>query len=295
MQHPDYNSPAALKSFMEENGMAMQKKFGQNFMINSDSRKKIISYLELNPEDRVFEVGPGLGCMTEEILNSGARLTAFEIDYGFIELLHQFFEKEEKNGQFNIVEGDVLKKWNSYYNDLNLSLDEKGVSPVKFFGNLPYNIAATFIADTVTKNVIFKKGVFTLQKEVTQRILAKPSTENYSSFSVLCQFAYDVKAGIETAPGCFWPKPNVSSQTVILTPKEKPYECSNRAFFVKLVHGLFLSRRKTISNNIKPFLSGNLTLDELFSRTGISPNQRAENLKVEDFLLLSETISGAIL
>ncbi len=160
---------------------------------------------------------------------------------------------------------------------------------------MPYNIAATFIADTVTKNVIFDKCVFTLQKEVTQRIIAKPSSDNYSSFSVLCQFAYDVKAGIETAPGCFWPKPNVASQTVILNPKAKPYECTNREFFVKLVHGLFLSRRKTIQNNIKPYLPAGLSAEELFEKTGIKASERAENLKVEDFLLLSETICSAII
>ncbi len=295
MQQLDYNSPSFLKSFMEEKGMSMQKKFGQNFMINESNRKKIIDYLELTANDYVFEVGPGLGCMTKEILASGAKLTVFEIDYGFVKILHEVFGEEEKNGSLNIVEGDVLKKWLPYYKSINAPCDQNGLCQIKLFGNLPYNIAATFIASTITKGITFKKCVFTLQKEVTERILAKASSENYSAFSVLCQFAYDVKGGLESGPGCFWPKPNVASQSVILTPKEKKYECSNTAFLVKLVHALFSSRRKTINNNIKSILPKNLSANELFEKCKINPNERAENLKVEDFLLLSENIVNAII
>ncbi|MBR1537651.1 MAG: 16S rRNA (adenine(1518)-N(6)/adenine(1519)-N(6))-dimethyltransferase, partial [Treponema sp.] len=80
MKHPDYNSPSALKDFLDENGMAMQKKFGQNFLVNSDARKKIIDSLDISNGSTVWEVGPGLGCMSDEILSRGASLTAFEID-----------------------------------------------------------------------------------------------------------------------------------------------------------------------------------------------------------------------
>ena len=91
--HPDYNSPSALKKFMEDNGMAMQKKFGQNFLTNEKARVKIIDELDINENSTVWEVGPGLGSMTSEILKRGADLTVFEIDRGFISFLHQFFEE----------------------------------------------------------------------------------------------------------------------------------------------------------------------------------------------------------
>ena len=90
MEHPDYNSAIALKTFLEENGMAMQKKFGQNFMLNPQARTKIIDYLDPEENQVVWEIGPGLGCMTSEILSRKACLTAFEIDRGFISFLHQF-------------------------------------------------------------------------------------------------------------------------------------------------------------------------------------------------------------
>ena len=93
MNHPDYNSPLALKAFLDDNGMAMQKKFGQNFLVNADARKKIIDCLDIEKGTKVWEVGPGLGCMTSEILERGAKVTAFEIDHGFARLLRQFFSE----------------------------------------------------------------------------------------------------------------------------------------------------------------------------------------------------------
>lgn len=286
MNHPDYNSPAELKNFLEENGLAMQKKFGQNFMINGDARKRIVDSLELCQEEAVWEVGPGLGCMTEEIMNRGAGITVFEIDRGFINLLHQFFEEKEKCGKFRIVEGDVLKNWKKEFE----SVEKK---PSKLFGNLPYNIAATFIADTITDGIIFNRCVFTVQKEVTQRIVAKAGSENYSAFSVLCQFAYDVKSGIELGAGNFWPRPNVASQSVVMTKKEKSFDCKSSSDFVKLVHALFSARRKTVLNNIKPILPPSISADEFFEKAGISKSERAENLTVADFVKLSNILTSA--
>ena len=92
MQHPDYDSPASLKTFLEENGMAMQKKFGQNFLINSNARTRLIDELDINENSSVWEVGPGLGAMTDEILARDAKLTVFEIDRGFANCISSFFE-----------------------------------------------------------------------------------------------------------------------------------------------------------------------------------------------------------
>ena len=283
MNHPDYNSPSELKAFLEQAGMAMQKKFGQNFMINQSAREKIVSLLELKKDELVWEIGPGLGCMTELILLSGAKLEVFEIDRGFISILKQFFKQQEKSGQFKIVEGDVLKNWKKAFT-------ENPQKPAKLFGNLPYNIAATFIADTITENVVFEKCVFTVQKEVAQRMAAKKGTENYSAFSVLCQWGYNVKLDLVLGSSSFWPRPTVSSQAVIMTKKEKPFS-GNSALFVKVVHALFSARRKTIQNNIKPLLAENISAEEFFEKCGISKTERAENLAVEDFIRISDMLS----
>ncbi|MBQ5400154.1 MAG: ribosomal RNA small subunit methyltransferase A [Treponema sp.] len=287
MEHPDYNSPAQLKDFLLENGMAMQKKFGQNFMVNPSARKRIVDMLEIQSGSQVWEVGPGLGCMTEEILGRGARLKVFEIDRGFVTLIRQFFADKEPSGQFSIVEGDVLKKWMNEIPD--------GSENLKLFGNLPYNIAATFIADTISRGFTFERCVFTVQKEVAERICAGPGSKNYSAFSVLCQWKYDVSRGLELAPGNFWPRPNVSSQAVLMKKKENPLECSDPKLFVNLVHALFSSRRKTIQNNIRSILPKSVNAEDIFGQAGMSGGERAENLSVGDFMLLSQTLSSAII
>lgn len=285
MTHPDYNSPTELKAFLEQHDMAMQKKFGQNFMLNGDARKKIASLLELSENDKLWEIGPGLGCMTEEFLKAGAEVCAFEIDRGFIFCLKEFFSDYAHKGKFKIIEGDVLKNWKK---ELEQSYGNHCFPPIKLCGNLPYNIAATFIADTITAGFTFEKCVFTVQKEVAQRMFAKPSTENYSSFSVLCQWLYNVKPSVELGPGNFWPKPNVASQAVVLEKKKEEAECNGKTF-VKTVHSLFSQRRKTLANNIKPVLPPSVTADEFFEKAGIAKNERAENLTVQDFIVLSRT------
>lgn len=282
MNHPDYNSPAALKTFMESQGFSMQKKFGQNFLVNEDARKRLVDALEVGKGVKVWEVGPGLGSMTSEILERGSDLTVFEIDKGFAGLISQFFEDYSKKGTFKLVEGDVLKTWKKQLDENNL--------PDRFFGNLPYNIAATIIADTIENNVRFDKCVFTVQKEVAVRMCAQPGSEDYSSFSVLCNWAYDVKPLLDLTGGNFWPKPNVDSRAVVMNKKEGFPGCNNPKLFVRMQRSLFSSRRKTVRNNLSGFLKNNdLTLQAL-SEAGIDPMKRAEVLTIPQMLKLSDVI-----
>lgn len=285
MQHPDYNSPIALKNFMDENNMAMQKKFGQNFLVNADARKKLIDVLDVKPGMKVWEVGPGLGSMTSGLLERGVNLTVFEIDHGFARLLTQFFDEYANSGNFSLVEGDVLKTWPKFAKENDI--------PERFFGNLPYNVAATIIADTITKGFRFDKAVFTIQKEVGQRMNAKPGTEDYSSFSVLCQWAYDVKPVMDLAGGNFWPVPNVASRAVLMTKKEDFPKCENPELFRKMVRQIFALRRKTLRNNLSRFVKAEIC-DEALKIAGIEPSIRAENLSVEDLLKLSDALNSVI-
>ena len=260
-----------------------KKKFGQNFLINQQAREKLIDALEVEKGTTVWEVGPGLGSMTSGILEQGAILTAFEIDRGFASLIEQFFDKYKQQGTFNLVCGDVLKTW---YNQT-----EKGTKlPQRFFGNLPYNIAATLIADTIEKNIRFDRCVFTVQKEVAQRMCAKPGSNDYSSFSVLCTWAYDVKPLMDLSGSNFWPKPNVDSRAVLFTKKATFPECTNPAFFVKLERSLFSSRRKNVRNNLQGFLQNNELVQESLIKANIDPSLRAEVLTLEQMLKLSDVI-----
>ena len=285
MNHPDYNSPLALKAFLDDNGMAMQKKFGQNFLVNADARKKIIDCLDIEKGTKVWEVGPGLGCMTSEILERGANVTAFEIDHGFARLLRQFFSEYSEKNTFELVEGDVLKTWKKYSDSNEIAQ--------RFFGNLPYNVAATIIADTINEGVRFDKAVVTIQKEVAQRMNAKEGSENYSSFSVLCQWAYEIKNVVDLAGGNFWPVPNVASRAVLMTKREDFPRCENPKLFMKMIRQLFSSRRKTVRNNLLA-LAGAEKTDIALETAGIKASERAENLSVETLLLLSDALNKVL-
>lgn len=283
MKHPDYNSPAELKQILDINGFSMQKKFGQNFLINSDARKKLIDTLEVDENTSVWEVGPGLGAMTCEILERNANLTVFEIDRGFASLVSKYFEDYAKKEKFFLVEGDVLKTWKNHL--------EKTQIPDRFFGNLPYNIAATIIADTIENNVRFDRCVFTVQKEVAQRMTAKPGQSDYSSFSVLCQWAYDLQNVIDLSGGNFWPKPNVDSRAVLFTKKADFPSCENPSLFIRMQRALFSSRRKTVRNNLSQFLQNNELAVECLNLADIDIMKRAEVLTIEQLLKLSDIIN----
>jgi 16S rRNA (adenine1518-N6/adenine1519-N6)-dimethyltransferase len=270
--------------------MAMQKKFGQNFMVNGASRRRLVDALELSTDSRVWEVGPGLGAMTSDILARSSWLTAFEIDRGFCAVLRDIFSDEAK---FSLIEGDVLKSWPAEL--------AKSAPPDRFFGNLPYNIAAAIIGDMIAAGVRFDVMVVTVQKEVALRMAAKPNTEDYSSFSVLCQWAYTVESLMDLAPGSFWPRPNVTSRAVRLRKRADWPRCASSATFMILLRALFSSRRKTVKNNLSAWLTQTSravagSADDLAQRVlrdaGIDPGVRAETLVVDDFIRLSDTVEA---
>ena len=285
MNHPDYNSPAELKKILDENGFSMQKKFGQNFLINAAARTKLIDALDIQKGTSVWEVGPGLGAMTSELLERGANLTVFEIDRGFISLISQFFQSYSQQDSFRIIEGDVIKNW--YGQTQNGTM-----LPQRFFGNLPYNIAATIIADTIEKGIRFDRCVFTVQKEVAVRMAAKPGEDDYSSLSVLCNWAYEVKNLMDLSGSNFWPKPNVDSRAVVFTRKEDFPRCKDPKLFIKMQRALFSLRRKTVRNNLQGFLKNKEKTLLYLEKAGIDPMLRAEVLTIDKMLLLSDVIAA---
>lgn len=272
----DYDSPAFLKAFLEERGMAMQKKFGQNFLVNAAARKKLIDALEVEDGMTVWEVGPGLGSMTSEILGRGAIVTAFEIDRGFASLIKELFQEKK----LTLVEGDVLKTWKKQYQEAG--------SVARFFGNLPYNVASAIVADMISAGVRFDKAVITVQKEVAQRITAAPGTEDYSSFSVLCQWAYDVTPVLDLAGGSFWPRPNVDSRAVKMVKKDNFPSCKDASLFMRILRASFLQRRKTLKNNLSSLAGSAADAGSLLETASIDPARRAETLTLDEFLVLAD-------
>jgi len=274
----NYNSSLELKTFLEQQGLGMQKKFGQNFLVDANAKKILVEALGIQAGDEVWEVGPGLGAMTALLLEKNVKLKAFEIDKGFIRILKELFGG---NDNFNLIEGDVMKNWEKHVSS--------SASPCYLFGNLPYNIGAALLADFIEKRYIFQRIVVTVQKETALRMAAKAGTKDYSSFSVLCASSYKVKPVITIRPSSFYPQPNVDSMGVLM--ESKGVTLFPPGFF-KLVRALFTSRRKTIRNNLTAFVNSKEICEAVLSENGLTGSERAETLEVDMFLSLAKSLDN---
>jgi len=299
----NYNSASDLRAFLENEGLGMRKKFGQNFLINPQVRLALVEALGADAGAEVWEIGPGLGAMTSLLLKKGLKVKAFEIDLGFIRILKKLFSGGKN---FKLIEGDALKTWHSqkiesYAEKETCAASQK--KPPFLLGNLPYNIAAVLLADFIEKGQFFSRMVVTVQKEVALRMTAKAGTPDYSSFSVLCASVYDVKQLMTIRPSSFYPQPNVDSMGVLLERRQQTLSnCDCPLFFYSLVRALFESRRKTIKNNLLTFLSSRLRLmnasgckeicDTVLRENSLNGSERAEKLDFEAFLSLAKTIDN---
>ena len=287
----NYNSPVDIKAFMESRGIAMRKKFGQNFLINPAMRKFLLDALELSGGEDVWEIGPGLGAMTAGLLERGLRVKAFEIDAAFGNILLDMFAS---NPAFSLVPGDVMKTWHK----------EEAEGDIYLLGNLPYNIGAALLSDFIEKGRFFKRIVVTVQREVARRMAAKPNSKDYSSFSILCSSVYKVSLLNVIKGPSFYPAPNVDSQGVRLDLLDQPKSvCGENLpeIFYPLVRGLFSTRRKTIRNSLSAFISRNnintspsLIAEDIFHKTGISGDIRPETLGIEEFAILAACLGEYI-
>jgi 16S rRNA (adenine1518-N6/adenine1519-N6)-dimethyltransferase len=282
-----YDSPNAITALLEEEGLAMSKKFGQNFLISNSSRSRIVDLLDVQGGSKVWEVGPGIGAITALLLERGVRLTAFELDHGFCRILRTRAFGDEPH--FTLIEGDALKT-------LFTALREKG-TPERLCGNLPYNIGSILVARLLEGESRPNRMVFTVQKEVAERICAGEGSKNWSSFSLLAQADYDVGIGFDISPGSFYPPPKVTSSVVVfqLRSVSRIPQADRHAFYL-LVRELFGQRRKTLRNNLLQSKVGARIgkegVDGLLLQSGIEPSRRPETLLWAEILSLSAHLSS---
>ncbi|MDA3810922.1 MAG: 16S rRNA (adenine(1518)-N(6)/adenine(1519)-N(6))-dimethyltransferase RsmA [Spirochaetaceae bacterium] len=283
----NYDSPSEIRSLLEIMGLGPRKKWSQNFLINRGAREKLVNSINLKKDDNVWEIGPGLGAITRILLDKGVNLTTFEIDPGYIEYLIQSF-KDDNN--FQIIKGDVVKTWKSVF--------EQTGKPVGVVGNLPFNAASAIIASFIENNSFPEQMAAIVQSELADRITSKPSTKNYSSFSILCQYSCEVKDLGTLGSGSFYPKPNVSSKIIRMLPHQKYSDLIDQKLFFILVRDCFSSRRKTLQNNLKNAAGrrlqkyGSELLFDAFRDAGIELSTRAEVLTVDQFVSASNRISS---
>jgi 16S rRNA (adenine1518-N6/adenine1519-N6)-dimethyltransferase len=218
----------------------MSKRFGQNFLVNRNSRERVLEELKAESGMRVWEIGPGIGAMTALALDAGLAVTAFEIDHGFSRLLTRIFSDRPS---FKLVEGDFIDTW-------KVELAASG-PPDRIFGNLPYSAANAIVASIIEGELLPPRMIFTVQKEAGLRMIAVPGTKDYSSFSVLCTSACKSKLAFDLGASSFWPAPRVTSSVIRMLPRRDPVAAGDRAGFSAFVRALFSSRRKTLRNNLR--------------------------------------------
>ena len=276
-----YDSPNAITNLLQERGFSMSKKFGQNFLISSSARNRIADSVISKQGVRVWEVGPGIGALTVQLLNRSANVTAFEIDHGFCRILRNEAFIGEPN--FNLIEGDVLKTWEKVFH-------QQG-TPDVICGNLPYNVGSVCIAKFLEKQCLPQLMVYTLQKEVADRLSASEGSKLWSSFTILANIDYKVRTVCSISSQSFYPPPNVDSSVVMMEKRVQPLVGPDeRRTFLTMVDDVFAQRRKTLRNNLLSGKTVNLlgkeNLLERLELSGIPNNERAEQLGFPDLLLL---------
>lgn len=274
----NYSSVKEITEILGLSSLAMTKKFGQNFLTNASFRQRIADLALAGSPSLVWEIGPGLGAITSLLLKGGVQVRAFEIDHGFCSLLRGPAFGDEAG--FTLVEGDALK-----------TLITQPDRPEVVCGNLPYNVGSICIARLIEEGILPERMVFTLQKEVVERMCAQPGDEAWSSFSILTQVDYINSLAFTIGRANFYPSPNVDSAVVLMRRRQRPLvEGELRRRFLSLVRILFSQRRKTIRNNLAQGGYGKDALALLLERCGLSGSERAEALPIDKLIEMASAL-----
>lgn len=283
MENKRLYSPSYIKEVLNRHDFRFTKSLGQNFLIDGNIVRGIVENSGITEEDYILEIGPGIGTLTEELSLNSKRVVAIEIDESLEPIL-----EETLGDKFNIdiVFGDVLKV------DLKEIIDEKlNGGPVKVVANLPYYITTPIIGRLLEEELPLESITVMVQKEVGDRIISGPGTKDYSSLSVFINFYTEPEILLNVPKSVFMPQPRVDSAVVKLNIK-KDLPDIDRVKFFKVVKASFAMRRKTLLNCLS---SGEFEMDKgeikrLLEEIEIDPGIRAERLKVEDFIKISENI-----
>ncbi len=289
----DYTSIPQIKETLKKFELAPRKEWGQNYLVNLGACQRIVSLLELKDGEGVWEIGPGLGALTHLLITNPISLTLFEIDPGYCRFLQETLLQDsypDKKSQTNLIAGDFLKEFEAEWHRK---------PPTKLVGNLPYNLASHVIATLIKGERVPEQMLFTIQKELGERIVSPVGKKEYSSLSVLCQWGCEVRKRVVLKPNSFYPVPRVDSLVIELKPRKKREDPKDLALFFLLVKGLFHSRRKTIRNNLGLFIRHfeGVQLESLIEEAKLDKEllaTRAERLSVSDFVQLSDQLGDQL-
>ncbi|MBQ8118789.1 MAG: 16S rRNA (adenine(1518)-N(6)/adenine(1519)-N(6))-dimethyltransferase RsmA [Lachnospiraceae bacterium] len=265
-----------------------QKKYGQNFLIDTSVLDRIIAAAEISKEDCVLEIGPGIGTMTQYLAEAAREVVAVEIDKSLIPILKDTLSAYDN---VTILNEDILKV------DINALVNEhNGGRPVKVVANLPYYITTPIIMGLFEQHVPLKSITIMVQKEVADRMQVGPGTKDYGALSLAVQYYAKPEIVANVPPNCFIPRPNVGSAVIRLTRyEEPPVKVKDEKRMFALIRASFNQRRKTLVNGLGNAANLQITKEQAaqaLEQMGLSPTVRGEALTLMEFAELSDRLFG---
>lgn len=276
-------SPSATKEVISKYSFAFQKKFGQNFLIDSNILENIVDAAEITKDDFVLEIGPGIGTMTQYLCEAARQVVAVEIDKMLIPILEDTLSEYDN---VEVINQDVLKV------DIKSLAEEKNDGkPIKVVANLPYYITTPIIMGLFESGVPIESITIMVQKEVADRMQTGPGSKEYGALSLAVQYYADAKVMLNVSATCFMPKPNVDSAVIKLTRHKEPVvEVKDEKLMFRVIRASFNQRRKTLVNGLKNSSELDFSKEEIISaiqKIGKEESIRGEKLTLEEFAELS--------
>lgn len=280
--------PANTIAVLQKYNFTFQKKYGQNFLIDAHVLEKIMEKAQITKEDCVVEIGPGIGTMTQYLAESAGQVVAVEIDRALIPILQDTLSSYEN---VEIINEDILKV------DLaRLAAEKNGGNPVKVVANLPYYITTPIVMGLFESGMPLDSVTVMVQKEVAERMQAKPGTKDYGALSLAVQYYAEAQVVANVPPNCFIPRPNVGSAVIQLKRyQEPPVRVQDERLMFSIIRASFNQRRKMLVNGLAN--APGLSFDKEKVRgallsMGLSENIRGEAMELAQFAQLSDILAG---
>ncbi|MCI6497437.1 16S rRNA (adenine(1518)-N(6)/adenine(1519)-N(6))-dimethyltransferase RsmA [Lachnospiraceae bacterium HCP1S3_C3] len=277
--------PQNTIEILKKYNFVFQKKYGQNFLIDTHVLEKIIRAASIGSDDVVLEIGPGIGTLTQYLCENARQVIAVEIDDMLIPILGETLKDYDN---VKIVHNDILKV------DVNEIVSEYPGSSIKVVANLPYYITTPIIMGLFESGVPIDSITIMVQKEVAERMQAKPGTRDYGALTLAVQYYADAKIMANVPPNCFMPRPAVGSAVINLVKhKEKRYDVKNEDMLFRIIRASFNQRRKTLQNGLNnaanlPYTKQQIA--EAIEKMGLPAAVRGEKLSLEQFVELSNIL-----
>ena len=288
MTQEDIATPVRTQEILKKYGFSFKKSLGQNFLIDPNILRNIVSHANLTKESAAIEIGPGIGALTEHLAREARKVVAFEIDQRLLPVLDDTLSPYNN---VEIIHGDILEANVLQMFEERLS-DYKDVMVV---ANLPYYVTTPILLKLLMDRLPIRGMVVMMQKEVADRITASPGTKAYGSLSIAIQYYMKAEVAMTVPKAVFMPQPNVDSAVIKLTRHETPpVQVLDEDFLFKVSRGSFVQRRKTIINNLQSSLPNGKEKKEIIiealEKVGVAPTRRGETLSIEEFGRLADEL-----